>query len=156
MEGRAFNVNVPVWTIESGPPLVVVTMLSKVNWFPVNDTPPSAVVERVPVKWVTPVPANCSMVDAEMSAAVTFVAFVIWKAASGLTPPIAPLKVIFPTPGVKVRLRAVASLLKVPPSMIAPPPEFRVMLLVNVVLEASWILPLVVKFPLSVVVGDPD
>lgn len=82
-------------------------------------------------------------------------AFVIWNADSGLTPPRALLKVMLPVPGVKVKLRAVASLLTVPARMMAPPPEFMVMLLVKVVLEASWIFPVDVRFAWRVVVGDP-
>lgn len=130
-------------------------MSSNVNWLPVNATPSNAVVVRVPVKWDNPVPVNCSIVAAAIFDAVTFAAFVIWNAASGLTPPKAPFKAMLPVPGVNVRLRAVASLSIAPPKRIEPPPEFMTTLAVKVVSEASSILPLVVRFAFKVVVGDP-
>lgn len=81
--------------------------------------------------------------------------FVIRNISSGLDAPKAPLSVISPIPDVKVRSRGVASLSTVPLRVIEPPPEFMTTSLVKVILEASWIGPLVVRFALSVVVGAP-
>lgn len=44
----AFIVKRPVWTIERGPLLPVVTVLSRVNCDPVKETPAAFVVVNVP------------------------------------------------------------------------------------------------------------
>lgn len=79
----------------------------------------------------------------------------IWKTERAFVPPRALPNVIAPAPAVSVRLRAVRSLLTVPESVKAPPPELSEMLLPSVIFEAACKVPAVEMFALRLKAGVP-
>lgn len=125
------NVSSPLLAIASAPPFVVETVLLKVKAVPVRLIPETLVVERAPLKIVVPAPDNCARVAALIALAVALLALAIVKALNGWTAPTAPVKVTFPAPATRVRLRVLsASPLRVLLNVMAAPP------VVSVELEA--------------------
>ena len=80
----------------------------------------------MPLKDVVPVPATCVKLAAIMDAAVTFPAELITIAPSGTIAPTAPANTMSPRPALIVKDRGVTIEFSVPPNVIEPPFEFKI------------------------------
>lgn len=87
--------------IVNGPADVVVMLLLIVKAVPVRLIPPAPVVLTVPLNIVEPLPVVWMMAPADIAFAVTLPAEAIEREASGVTPPTAPTKKIFPVPALR-------------------------------------------------------
>jgi len=76
----------PVLVMATGPKFVVMRLPLSEKTAPVSEIPPIALVFKLPSE-VIPVPADCVMDAALILEAVTFPAFVIVRAPSGVMPP---------------------------------------------------------------------
>jgi len=97
------NVSVPVWVAVMGPPLVVVMLLFTLKTLPVIEMPDAPFVLSAPLKFVVPLPALCTIVDAVIAAALTELALVIVNVPRRVVPPRAPERVMLPVPATSVK-----------------------------------------------------
>jgi hypothetical protein len=117
----------PALEIDKRPPLTIVTLLAlstgalKVKLFPVSEMLDPMV--RGPEKIVVPVPANCVKEKAKRELdTVTLLAFGIEMAPSATLAPTAPVNVMLPVPGLRVRsCPSMTAPSNAPPNPMEPP-----------------------------------